>query len=184
MDRMTLFLRWSVVVSLTVVGLIIAAALGWVGRAFALDATKISVLISLVFVGASAWCGLLAARLDRAVDLGKQPAGTPPAVSARKVKTAAEVYKQTKVDIGHGEYAASICLKLGLLGTVIGLTMTFLSAFTGFQGSSPEAIKALIDQLAAGTATAFITTIVGLIGSLTLSVQYHLLKQAIARLES
>jgi biopolymer transport protein ExbB/TolQ len=167
-----------------VVGIIIAAVLGWAGRAFALDATKISVLISLVFVGASAWCGILAARLDRAADLGKQASGTPEAGTARKAKTAEDIYKQTRVDIGHGEYAASICLKLGLLGTVIGLTMTFLSAFTGFQGSSPEAIKALIDQLAAGTATAFITTIIGLIGSLMLSVQYHLLKQTIARLES
>ena len=69
MNQRKLFLQWVLTVSLITVGAVIAASLGWFGKIYSLDATKLSVVITVLFLAASAWCGKLAWRVDEALTL-------------------------------------------------------------------------------------------------------------------
>lgn len=61
------------------------------------------------------------------------------------------------------------CMKVGLLGTVIGLALTFYNISLGDHNmSNPDVVTELTNLVFAGMGTAFTSTITGLVASLAL----------------
>lgn len=80
-----------------------------------------------------------------------------------------------------GWFVSGAMLKLGLLGTVIGFVI-MLSSIRGLEALDLSDIKAVMQQMTEGMGIAMNTTIVGLVGSLLLSMQYLLLDRMADRL--
>ncbi len=80
-----------------------------------------------------------------------------------------------------GWFASDLCLTIGMIGTVSGFIM-MLSGFYTVDVSKVQTIQELIKQLGAGMSTALYTTLVGLICSALLKIQYFNLNQAIDRI--
>ena len=68
-----------------------------------------------------------------------------------------------------------------MIGTVFGFIM-MLSGFSAVDVSQVQTIQELIKQLGAGMSTALYSTLVGLICSALLKIQYFNLNQAIDRI--
>ncbi|WP_286239205.1 MotA/TolQ/ExbB proton channel family protein [Neptuniibacter halophilus] len=73
-----------------------------------------------------------------------------------------------------GWFLSSLLIKLGLLGTVVGFIL-MLSSVSGLQQLDISDIKQLMQQMTQGMGVAMNTTLVGLLASMLLGVQYLLL---------
>lgn len=98
-----------------------------------------------------------------------------------------QVYKQRKhgrldpllkEQLNDGWFYASICSRLGLLGTVWGFIIVS-QALTMFKVGDPTSVQTMVTGMASGMAVALITTLVGQICNICLSLQYHILNQKI-----
>lgn len=172
MTAKRLFLRWSLIGSLSVVGFCIIAFLGWIETMVDYDVTKLSVVILCVFTVATLWCGRLTWRLDKGVPMTRGSA------FARM-----KFIKSIENEAEHGWFAAGLCEKLGLTGTVFGFVIMLIGGFHGIDSSDPESMQRLLEQLGTGMSTAFITTLVGVVCSIILSIQYHLLARELESLQ-
>jgi biopolymer transport protein ExbB/TolQ len=74
-------------------------------------------------------------------------------------------------------------MKLGLLGTIVGFIM-MLAPIAGLDTDSKEAVRSSMSLMSGGMAVAMYTTLVGLIGSIMIKVQYHFLDGATSRIFS
>jgi len=70
-----------------------------------------------------------------------------------------------------GWFAAGAMIKLGLLGTVIGFIM-MLTSISGLDSLDIEQVQRLMQQMTQGMMVALNTTLLGLVGSMILGVQY------------
>lgn len=163
-----LFLRWALFANLVLVMLAIFYQLGWISLIYTMDSTKLSFLILAVFFAALAYCGDLAWRADK--------------LSESKLISQAAV-QGLEIRSEHGWFAAEICEKLGLTGTVLGFVMMLVGGFQSFDGADPQSIQNLLKQLSSGMSTAFITTLVGVICNIILSIQYHALDNHLKRMK-
>ena len=77
-----------------------------------------------------------------------------------------------------GWFTSDLCLTIGMIGTVTGFIM-MLSGFTSVDIGDIQTIQDLIKKLGLGMSTALYSTLVGLICSSLLKVQYFNLSQAI-----
>lgn len=185
MHSKRLFLQWSLTVSLIAVGSVIVAVLGGFDLAWSLDGTKISFLIMGLFVVASGYCGVLAWRIDVALDtkrLQDLAASSGTSVSARRPLKFGAFLKETANQAEHGWLAIGWCEKLGLLGTVIGFIMMLIHGFHGFAPTNQADIQHLLDRLSYGMSTAFVTTLVGIVCGMLLELQFHMLDRSLERL--
>ena len=157
-----LLLNWALFVTLIAVGAVIVASLGWFGKIYELDLTKISFLILTLFVVSTGWCGFLTWQTSK----------TMGGVDVLEFKHP-DACKYLENQAEHGWFAAGLCEKLGLTGTVFGFIIMLVGAFQGFEAGNEQATRQLLEQLSSGMATAFITTLVGVVCSILLSVQYH-----------
>ena len=73
-----------------------------------------------------------------------------------------------------GWFAAGAMIKLGLLGTVIGFIM-MLTSIGGLDSLEIEQVQQLMQRMTQGMMVALNTTLLGLVGSMILGVQYLLL---------
>lgn len=73
-----------------------------------------------------------------------------------------------------GWFITSLMLKLGLLGTVVGFVM-MLGSLEGLEQLDISDIKTLMKEMTQGMGVAMNTTLVGLIGSILLGLQFLLL---------
>ncbi|CAA6818758.1 MAG: Unknown protein [uncultured Thiotrichaceae bacterium] len=80
-----------------------------------------------------------------------------------------------------GWFAAGAMIKLGLLGTVIGFIM-MLTSISGLDSLEIEQVQQLMQQMTQGMMVALNTTLLGLVGSLILGVQYLFLDHCADRL--
>jgi len=80
-----------------------------------------------------------------------------------------------------GSFASDTLMKLGLLGTIIGFII-MLAPIAGLDASNQSAIKSSMSLMGDGMAVAMYTTLTGLIGSIMVKIQYHMLDGATARL--
>ena len=80
-----------------------------------------------------------------------------------------------------GAFAADTLMKLGLLGTIIGFIM-MLAPIAGLDAGDKEAVRSSMSLMSDGMAVAMYTTLVGLVGSILLKIQYSLLDSATARI--
>ena len=76
-----------------------------------------------------------------------------------------------------GWFLSGLVIKLGLLGTVIGFVM-MLDSISGLEQLDLSAVKSLMQQMTAGMGVAMTTTMVGLLVSMVIALQYLLLDRA------
>lgn len=72
-----------------------------------------------------------------------------------------------------GIYAADVLYKLGMLGTVIGF-IQMLGAMDGIDEFTAETLKASLQLMTGGMATALLTTVAGLVCGLILRVEFNM----------
>ena len=159
----TLFLKWWLFITIIAVGFIFTVSEGFVETIWEADATKLSFLLLLIFLKMSAWCGYKTWTLSRFIDEKKQDKHI-----VEKIEHLMEV----------GWFTSDLCLTIGMIGTVVGFIM-MLSGFTTVDTSDVKTVQDLIKTLGVGMSTALYTTLMGLICSAGLKVQYFNLSQAI-----
>jgi len=127
------------------------------------DQTKLSILLLVIFIHMSIWCGYKTWRLSRFLD-----------------RDETEKYLVEKIEglMESGWFASDLCLSIGMVGTVIGF-ITMMSGFATIDVSNMTTVQDMIKGLGAGMSTALYTTLVGLICSALLKIQYFNLSQAI-----
>lgn len=166
MTKHALFLKWWLFFTVVCVGFIYAVSVGAIETLWDKDATKLSFVLLALFGSVSAWCGYKTWMLSRFLDSGRE-----------------DEHLVGKIDhlIEVGWFASDLCLTIGMIGTVSGFIM-MLSGFYTVDVSQIQTIQELIKQLGAGMSTALYSTLVGLICSALLKIQYFNLNQAIDRI--
>ena len=148
---------WIVGMTALVAGLEVAWLNDVIQAIYSSDFTKISVLIGVILVWQSISCG---------IELGHQ---------TQKSKLSSE----SEEALERGWMWSDIVLSLGMIGTVIGFMM-MLAGFIGVDFSDFDSVQALITKLSAGMATSLSTTLVGLISSVILKLQFFGLERVVA----
>lgn len=89
-----------------------------------------------------------------------------------------KVYKNPQdIDYGVPDRGAEFCTALGLLGTIIGLTIALTGAFAEVDVSNHESLKSALVNISTGVSTALLTTLTGLVASLGIQFQTCVLKE-------
>jgi hypothetical protein len=78
-----------------------------------------------------------------------------------------------------GLFAEDACMRLGMLGTVIGCLIMFGADIASFEAGDPSRVAALIGKISSSFGTAIGTTAVGLAASLCVKLQNAILQHAI-----
>jgi len=151
-----IFLYWFLLISLISVSSLVLYRLGIYGAIWEGDSTHISYIIMLLFYFMSIWCGFKCWAIDHTE------------YSCNRAERLCE----------WGWFVSAQVISLGLLGTVIGLMLSF-SGFENMDVSNPLEMKMLIQQIAGGISTALITTITGIICSLLLRLEYFMLENEV-----
>tara|TARA_R110000824_G_scaffold357562_2_gene545078 strand:- start:2243 stop:2722 length:480 start_codon:yes stop_codon:yes gene_type:complete len=149
---------WCVGLSSLVAGLEIAWMHGIIQSIYASDVTKISVLIALILGWQSLSCGS---------EMWNQ---------SHKSNSQCD----SDEAIEYGWLWSDIVLSLGMIGTVIGF-MIMLSGFIDVDFSDFDSVQGLITKLSAGMATSLSTTLVGLISSVILKLQFFGLERVVEK---
>jgi len=196
----TLF-YWLLMLGLVLFGSYLCWDLQLVQPLFSQDKTRISLVILVMLVVVSLHAGYRALFLSHqflmldALYLYRDSAEKPPLfVFGRSlvqdfissVKGDSSVQAEVLAERARGShqvgwFVSGAMLKLGLLGTVIGFVI-MLSSIRGLEALDLSDIKAVMQQMTEGMGIAMNTTIVGLVGSLLLSMQYLLLDRMADRL--
>ena len=122
------------------------------------DKTKITFVIISLFTFISLFCGYEAWRLNK-IKINNQE---PDEDLKRKYET--------------GWFSSEICLTLGLIGTVSGFILMLVGAFAELNISDPDSVQQSLMNMSLGMSTALYTTLVGLIASVILKVQFFRLE--------
>lgn len=129
------------------------------------DSTKLSFVLLAIFIHMSCWCGYKTWRLSKFLD-----------------REETEKYLVEKIEglMEAGWFASDLCLSIGMVGTVIGF-ISMMSGFATIDVSNMTTVQDMIKGLGSGMSTALYTTLIGLISSALLKIQYFNLSQAIDR---
>ena len=119
------------------------------------DVTKLSVVILVIFVWQTIMCGFALQE-----------------VSSRGYD------KDVDRKLERGWFYSDVVLSIGMVGTVIGFMM-MLSGFSNIDFENIESVQSLIGEMGYGMSTALATTLVGLIASILLKLQFFLLETEI-----
>lgn len=205
-----IFLLWLLLTSLMLSGVFVVWDMGILGAILQQDITRISTIILFVFFGACVHCAwrsfylarqalMLAYLQDELVkeDSAVQLLSLFPRGSCLAQEYLVGLYQgrdaQDKVLLSEimaeslrgthqvGWFIAGIVIKLGLLGTVVGFVL-MLSSVSGLDKLDITDIKQLMQQMTQGMGVAMNTTLVGLISSMALGIQYLLLDRCADRL--
>ena len=140
-------LRWWLVFICSLGGLILATASGQVAAMWRIDVYKVSFVtlttyfLVTVFIGRLTW---RISRGDRTWHLRYQ-----------------EGY----------DYAVTLMTMLGLIGTVIGFMGLLATSFSSLASADVSMARGAIGALTAGSSTALVNTLVGLVGAVGLKLQ-------------
>ena len=167
-----LFLRWWFIITLTVVVAAIAGVFGIYQDIWDKDATKLSFVIFAIFGFMSLWCGVktfILSHISHHLPTDKVYYGG----RLDKVSSQEEI----------GWFTSDMCLNIGMIGTVIGFIM-MLVGFTQVDVGDVKSVQTLLGSMSGGMSTALYTTLVGLIASQLLKIQYFNLQRGIEEAES
>ena len=150
------------------------------------DPTGITLVIIIVFVGATLWCGRRARELEmqhrraRQAKAASGPEGGEGWVADYwRALRARPVDEDAPLDLlmehcqgphGTAWWVNGIQLKLGLLGKVIGFSILALQ-IGQMQNFDPSQSQELLKNLTTGLGVALLTTMVGLVGNILLGLQ-------------
>jgi hypothetical protein len=194
----TLFLLWVLLASLTGFGVYMTWHKGLLQWIVLTDNTRICVVIILAFLvgtGLAGWRSLYLSRQFQYLDQFRQGlrtfkpsqsichdylthCGNTPHESQLMAEVMAERARGTHQV---GWFVTGLMIKLGLLGTVVGFIM-MLSSLEGLEQLDISDIKTLMQQMTQGMGVAMNTTLVGLVGSILLGLQFLLLDRHADRL--
>jgi hypothetical protein len=163
MLKHTLFLRWLLIVSLIGTGSYFVHRFGVFGEIYDKDRTKLSFAILAGFVGMSAWCGMKTFTLSGLLD-GRPDGG---GIDEEDRRTIEQITNLEEV----GWFAAGFFTSVGMIGTVIGMIWA-LTGFIGVNITEVASVQRLISEMVYGVSTALYTTLVGLVCSILLKLQY------------
>lgn len=146
---MNVFLKWWLFIILISVFSIFCYYLGVLKEIFTKDTSFLSNIIYLLFLSGTFWCGLNTWRFcnDKKFNI--------------------------KNNLEIGWFVSELCLTVGMIGTVIG----FILMFSGdhllkVNVENSQSMMALIGAVANGMSTALYTTLVGLVCSSLLKIQF------------
>lgn len=164
MKKYVLFLKWWLFITLITIGAVVLYRFGIFHEIWEKDSTKLSFLIISIFTFMSGWCGI------KTWSLSKHGEDYLEEEATAKFERLEEI----------GWFTSDLCLTIGMIGTVCGFIM-MLTGFTNLDVQNVKSVQALIGEMGFGMSTALYTTLVGLICSAFLKVQYFNLGQSIAR---
>ena len=142
---MSAFLKWWLLITLTVVGLSIAAYFNFIQFLYAHDLTKLSVAILALFAATSSVIGY---KLWKERDVKKKKYG---------------------YDVEW--FVSEMMISLGMIGTVIGFIYMLYSVFSSLNIADTLAVQQSLGKMAQGMGTALLTTLVGLVSSVLIKSQ-------------
>jgi hypothetical protein len=152
MKKMTTFTKWFLLNAVVLTALFLVEQKGFITLIVKNDLSHISIVIMTLYVLVSAYVGKLCYLADRAT-------------SGRDRE---DILK--KADVGW--FAAEHFFSLGLLGTILGLTIATQTSL-----KDTVTVSEVVGGLKVGLNTAFYTTICGIIFSLPLQIQLMILKR-------
>lgn len=173
-SKKRLFLRWSLMAVMMVVAGIMCGYVGYFESLYVMDASRISFVILAIFVLFTVYSGSLAWRAGDAMDVLR---------STGDSEYAHSVLRGTLGRAEHVWFGIALCEKLGLLGTLWGFLSVMMTGFQRMSSIDPQALKELLGGISIGVSTALLTTLVGLVCGLLLSVQHHDIVRAIEEVE-
>ena len=182
-----IWLEWAALFGLLFFAAWLLGARGVWGLLLRSDPTGITLVIIIVFVGATLWCGARSRELQLQHRSIKTTAGAARAgaVDLHASSWAADYWRggsgdaDTRLDLlmekTHGPHTTAwwvngIQLKLGLLGKVIGFSILALN-IGQMQNFDPAQSQELLKSLTTGLGVALLTTMVGLVGNILLGLQ-------------
>ncbi len=172
-------LRWWLFTIIIITGSVVAYSNGMFNMMYTSDTTKLSVLIIIMFSAMSLWCGLNTYTLSHCLKVLNKEKGLEGLNSNHVNKE----YEEVEGIMGRmggyqdaGWFVSDICLSVGMVGTVIGFIM-MLGSFGQIDVTDTANSSAIMASLSSGMAIALITTLVGLVCSIALKVQYFNLEQ-------
>lgn len=147
---------WIVSIGIASSALQIAWTQGIIQKLYENDVTKISVVMVIIFIWQTVSCG---------TELMNQ-------CSPFKSD------KNTSKIVDRGWFLSDILLSMGMVGTVIGF-IAMLTGFFDLDFTDAASVQSLIANLGYGMSTALTTTLVGLISSILLKLQFFMLENVI-----
>lgn len=159
------FLRWWVIFVASVVGLVFCWKGGLVAKIAAKDDTFVCLIVLAIYLALSPWCGVKTRMVCKAQDAG---------VWNKEIKKRSERLAEI------GWFFSEICLTLGMLGTVIGFVL-MLGGFEQLDMGNVASMNTFIASFGHGMSKALYATLVGIVCSILLKLQYFNLSQAIER---
>mgnify|MGYP001490500251 CR=1 FL=1 len=155
------FVQWGIFVGVLAGCVELARSRGALSYIYEVDSTKLSIVIFAIFIWKTLSCG---AGLYQSSDM-----------TATRAKRIAE-------KVSSGWLWSDLVVSIGMVGTVLGF-IVMLSSFENIDFSNPQSIQEMITKLSYGMSTALTTTLVGLISSVLLKIQYHKLEEVITKHE-
>lgn len=193
-------LRWIIVNVLIAIGAAVLWDYGFLSYVFAVDSSRIAILIILVFAAYSVYCltvlirlgaewrGLEAAAVTLEASTGLAPMPTAPLIATYLADITAKLQREPGGDrqlllstlanalrrpTRAGIYASDLLYKLGMLGTVIGFVI-MLGSMDNLQSFEVDDLRDALQQMTGGMAIALLTTIAGLVCGILLRVQFNI----------
>jgi len=177
-----LFWAWAAAAGLTLFAASWLQARGWWGTLVDSDPSGISAAIVALALVVTLWCGRRAWWLQAQAAAGSAWRCAHAADRARAPDLALHLLAERS----HGPHEtawwfAAACIKLGLLGTVVGFIVmaTQIGRMPSFD---IDQVQTLLQQMTAGMAIALYTTLVGLAANLWLGLQLLLLDRMADRI--
>ena len=141
---MRAFLKRWLLITLTIVGLSIAAYFNFIHFLYAHDLTKLSVAILALFAATTSVIGY----------------------KIWNERNAEEKYKYNVE-----WFVSEMMISLGMIGTVIGFIYMLYSVFSSLNIADTLAVQQSLGKMAQGMGTALLTTLVGLVSSVLIKSQ-------------
>ena len=143
------FLQWFALLLSFVAAAFFAAYYGLLQTVWRTDVTFMTSTIAVAFVGTALYLGWASWRFDRAVNRDR--------------------FQKAMADVGIGHNAADVVMRLGLLGTVIGLSLQ-AQAMAAINFDDPNNLIAFIKVVALALGSAFFATGCGIVGSIGINI--------------
>jgi hypothetical protein len=144
-----IFLKWWLIFALISVFSVFCYCLNAFYIIYKNDTSYLCNLIYILFLGGSFWCGYQAWQANKS--------------NSCSLKHNLEI----------GWFISELCLTIGMIGTVIGFIMMFSGeSILKINVENQQSMMNLIGSVANGMSTALYTTLVGLICSSLLKIQY------------
>jgi len=190
---------WLIFTGVSFFAFVILWYYGLIERMVASDRTYISSIIGLLYIGSSLhclWRILVVSREgDAAVKTAQAVVGGGGFLSDNIARAGAAsgagrldqtlllrvLADRLRGSNPFGVFAGDTLMKLGLLGTIIGFIM-MLAPIAGLDPENRAAVRSSMSLMSDGMAVAMYTTLVGLVGSILVRIQYALLDRATAKI--